>query len=126
MPDLAATFRTLHHHMRVDSPTPWRFCSSDRGVLDEAGWSIAWVDDSPEQPRFDPTTAAFIVWMANSAEAIATALERGAAAEAAIAAFRVWRINQHSVQGWMGNGRLEVSMLTAMATYDALKEATDG
>lgn len=52
--------------------------------------------------------------------------ERGAAAEAVIAAFRVWRLNQHSVQGWMSNGRLEVSMLTAMAAYDALKEATDG
>jgi hypothetical protein len=90
-------------------------------VVDAGGYSIA-AGGGSESPHFGMEPTAFIVWCANNALAIATALERGAAAEAAIAAFRVWRINQHSVQGWMSNGRLEVSMLTAMAAYRALTE----
>lgn len=116
--DLAATLRRLHEAMQPDSATPWKHdASPGRGwVIDQDTWSIAGVEDSPECPHFPGPTAEFVVWCANNAEALATALERGAAAEAVVEAWRSYEVLSNA-----GTAKA----FAVLAAYDALTETPD-
>lgn len=77
----------LYLRMQVDAPTPWEVGGDGpfaQGVMDDHGFSVS--DDGVA--RFEPSVAAWLVWCANNATALAAALERGAAADQVVAAVR--------------------------------------